>query len=111
MRLSKVIANAQRILREEHPRAGYASDVLCNVQNWSGSDLKGKARKYSTGYYHQRGHAYDALYRAGGQVIPVRHGRLVSAVCVGVDDYGNKVFETRGGYVVPTTRLGHCHPI
>lgn len=111
MRYATVIANALRALRASNPRAGYAADVIAGRQNWSGSDLRGKARSYSTGYYHQRGNAYRALREAGGQVIPVRHGRLVSAAYVGVDDFGRKVFETRQGFVVPTTRLGYCYPI
>lgn len=84
-----------------NPRAGYARDVLTGYQRWSGGDLEGKARKFGAWYAGQRGAAYRALQKAGGCVVPVSHGRLVTAVYVGADDYGNAIYHTTDGVAVP----------
>ena len=68
-------------------RGQYARDVVTGRQRWSGSDLRGKARKYGRSYYIQRAKARAALYRAGGCVIAIDHGLNVSAVAIGDDIY------------------------
>ena len=99
--LNKVIARASEILAERNPRAQYAQDVLAGKQNWSGSDLRGKARHYGSSYARGRQYAARALFEAGGQLAYVgRNGRLVAAVRVGMDDYGNEVYQTQLGPAV-----------
>jgi hypothetical protein len=68
-------------------RGQYARDVVSGRQRWSGSDLKGKARKYGRSYYIQRRKARAALFAAGGCIIAVDHGLNVSAVAIGDDIY------------------------
>lgn len=99
--LNNIIARASEILAERNPRAQYAQDVLAGKQNWSGSDLRGKARYYSSSYARGRRLAARALFDAGGQLAYVgRNGRLVAAVRVGMDDYGNAVYQTELGPAV-----------
>ena len=81
-------------------RQSYARDVIAGRQRWSGADLTGKAKKYGVGYYVQRNIAREALDRAGGVVVAVEHGRLVTGVHVGQDDYGNAVYHTTEGAAV-----------
>lgn len=87
------------------PRQGYARDVIRGRQIWSGADLQGKARLYGTGYARQRMHASSAWYDAGGCIVALRRtGQLVSAIYIGMDDYGTALYETRGG-VIPAGGL------
>lgn len=85
------------------PRARYARDVIEGYQRWSGSDLRGKARKYGAGYARQRTRARTALFAAGGMILAVDRGRHVTAVPVGTDDYGNAVYATPSGTAVQVT--------
>ena len=78
-------------------RAGYAGDVLRGAQRWSGADLRGKARKYGAHYARQRAIASRAWWAAGGRLLAIEHGRIVSAVPVGMDDYGDAIYSTRAG--------------
>lgn len=88
------------------PRAGYARDVLEGRQSWSGADLKGKAKRYGGGYARQRGHAARAWQAAGGVIVALRRsGKLVSAVPVGMDDYGTALYLRRSGEVVSALEL------
>jgi hypothetical protein len=80
--IDTIIAAAAASLRGQ-----YARDVVTGRQRWSGSDLRGKARKYGHTYYVQRRKARAALYRAGGVIIAIDHGLLVSAVQIGEDTY------------------------
>lgn len=99
--LNNIIARATEILAERSPRAQYAQDVLAGKQNWSGSDLRGKARHYGASYARGRRYAAWALLEAGGILAYVgRNGRLVAAVRVGMDDYGNAVYQTQIGPAV-----------
>lgn len=99
--INKVLARASEILAERNPRARYAQAVLAGRQNWSGSDLQGKARYYGSSYERGRRLAKQALFEAGGQLAYVgRNGRLVAAVRVGTDDYGNAVYQTELGPAV-----------
>lgn len=99
--LNNVIARASELLAERNPRAQYAKDVLAGNQNWSGSDLRGKARYYGASYARGRKYAAQALFEAGGSLAYVgRNGRLVAAVRVGMDDYGNAVYQTELGPAV-----------
>jgi hypothetical protein len=68
-------------------RGQYARDVVTGRQRWSGSDLKGKARKYGHTYARQRRKAHAALAAAGGVIIAIDHGLLVSAVAIDADSY------------------------
>ena len=82
------------------PRAwdGYTGAVIRGSRNWSGSDLEGKAKYYGAEYARQRKIAYGALVAAGGSVIRIEHGRLVTAVEVGTDDFGDSIYQTKYGY-------------
>ena len=84
-------------------RAAYARDVIAGAQRWSGADLQGKAKRYGAGYAKQRRRAYRALDEAGGLVLSVQNGRLVTAVEVGQDDHGNAVYATLRGPAVQHT--------
>ena len=99
--LNNILARASKILAERHPRAQYAQDVLAGNQNWAGPDLRGKARHYGSSYERGRQYAKRALFEAGGQLAYVgRNGRLVAAVRVGIDDYGNALYQTQLGPAV-----------
>lgn len=93
----------QRACAELSPRQRYASAVIWGSQAWSGADLQGKAKTYSASYARQRDAARRALDDVGGEVRAVDHGRLVTAVCVGVDDYGACVYQTLDGPAVMST--------
>ena len=80
--LSTIIAAAAASLRGQ-----YARDVVSGRQRWSGSDLRGKARKYGHTYYIQRAKARAALYRAGGVIIVIDHGLNVSAIRIDAGSY------------------------
>lgn len=80
--IDTIIAAAAASLRGQ-----YARDVVTGRQRWSGSDLRGKARKYGASYAVQRAKARAALYRAGGELIAINHGLIVSAVQIGEDTY------------------------
>lgn len=99
--LNSTITRAAEILAARSPRARYAQAVLAGKQNWSGSDLRGKARHYSASYARGRRHAARALIDAGGSLAYAgRYGRLVAAVQVGTDDYGNALYQTQIGPAV-----------
>jgi hypothetical protein len=76
------------------PRALYARAVIEGYQRWSGADLKGKAKKYGAGYAAQRQAARLSLYAAGGCIIPMRHGLLVTAVHITDTVEGFEIYET-----------------
>jgi hypothetical protein len=80
--LNTIIAAAAASLRGQ-----YARDVVSGRQRWSGSDLRGKARKYGHTYYVQRRKARAALFAAGGCIIAIDHGLNVSAVRIDDDTY------------------------
>ena len=80
--IDTIIAAAAASLRGQ-----YARDVVAGRQRWSGSDLRGKARKYGYSYYIQRRKAHAALRAAGGVIIAIDHGLLVSAVQIDADTY------------------------
>ena len=80
--INTIIAAAAASLRGQ-----YARDVVSGRQRWSGSDLRGKARKFGHTYARQRAKARAALYRAGGVIIAIDHGLNVSAVQIGDDIY------------------------
>ena len=84
-------------------RQHYAAAVLCGAQRWSGADLMGKAKKYGASYAAQRGHAGLALRRAGGCVVAIENGLLVTGVRVGQDDFGDAIFSTERGPRVQKT--------
>lgn len=84
-------------------RGRYARDVLAGWQRWSGADLKGLARVYGASYKRQRDKARAALAAEGGEVIAIDNGLLAAAVQVGVDDYGNAVYDTLYGPAVQHT--------
>jgi hypothetical protein len=80
--LNTIIAAAAASLRGQ-----YARDVVSGRQRWSGSDLRGKARKYGRSYYVQRRKARAALFAAGGVIIAIDHGLNVSAVRIDAGSY------------------------
>ncbi len=89
-------------------RAHYAADVITGRQAWSGSDLKGKAKQYSAGYSFQRSVAKSALLASGGDVIPIETGALTTALYVGMNDFGDAIYETQfGAYIADRKR---CRP-
>ena len=85
-------------------RCQYARQVIRGYQRWSGSDLKGAASRYGAGYARQRARAANALHQAGGIILAIEKGLLVTACRACVDDYGNEVYETHSGYAWPHTR-------
>ena len=85
-------------------RGAYAKAVVTGQQRWSGADLRGKAKNYGSTYARQRRKAEKALEAAGGEVVVVEHGRLVTGVAICVDDYGNQVYMTAVSLVRPLTR-------
>ena len=99
-KLLNTIYAAVDSMQKEHPRASYAADVILGYQAWSGADLKGKARKYSMGYHYQRTRAESFFRRSGGLILPINNGKLVSAVYLCQDDYGNAVYDTLQGIAV-----------
>jgi len=80
--IESVIAAAAATLRGQ-----YARDCVNGRQRWSGSDLRGKARKYGHTYAIQRRKARAALFAAGGCIIAIDHGLNVSAVAIDADSY------------------------
>lgn len=80
--LNTIIAAAAASLRGQ-----YARDVVSGRQRWSGSDLRGKARKYGYSYSVQRRKARAALFAAGGVIIAIDHGLNVSAVRIDAENY------------------------
>ena len=80
--LNTIIAAATASLRGQ-----YARDCITGRQRWSGSDLRGKARRYGYSYSVQRAKAHAALRAAGGVIIAIDHGLLVSAVQIDADTY------------------------
>lgn len=80
--LNTIISAAAASLRGQ-----YARDVVTGRQRWSGSDLRGKARKYGHTYARQRRKARAALFAAGGVIIAIDHGLIVSAVRIDADSY------------------------
>jgi hypothetical protein len=88
------IAKAVAMLR---PQQRYAAEVLTGQRQWSGADLKGKAKKYGAGYALQRAHAKDALQKAGGEVIEAEHGRKVAAVLLREEQDGSRIYATAAG--------------
>jgi hypothetical protein len=80
--IAAIIAAAAATLRGQ-----YARDCVTGRQRWSGSDLRGKARKYGRSYYIQRRKARAALFAAGGVIIAIDHGLNVSAVQIDADSY------------------------
>ncbi len=85
-------------------RGAYAQNVVTGQQRWSGADLRGKAKRYGSSYGRQRRKAEKALEAAGGEVVAVEHGRLVTGVALCVDDYGNQIYSTSVALVRPLTR-------
>jgi hypothetical protein len=85
-------------------RGAYAQAVVTGQQRWSGADIRGKAAYYGSTYARQRRKAKKALKAAGGEVVAVEHGRLVTAVALCVDDFGNQVYMTADSFVRPLTR-------
>ena len=100
MNLDAIIKTAANSLTS---RQQYARDVICGYQRWSGADLKGKAKKFGASYARQRAVAEGALRSAGGMIVAVDRGLRVSAVPVGMDDYGNQIFATTDGVAVQTS--------
>jgi hypothetical protein len=91
-------------------RGAYARAVVAGQQRWSGADLRGKAKNYGSTYARQRHKAEKALEAAGGEVVVVEHGRLVTGVALCVDDYGNQIYLTATSLVRPLTRA-QCRSI
>lgn len=100
--MQQVIEAAADLL---NPRAGYARGVLSGRQRWSGADLRGKAKMFGVSYAQQRGKAAEALRMAGGVLVPVEHGFIVTAVYVGADDFGAAVYHTTVGVAVTARKL------
>ena len=99
IRLTEVCDKACAVLR-----GAYARAVVTGQQRWSGADLRGKAARYGSSYARQRRKAKKALGAAGGVVVAVEHGRLVTGVALCVDDFGNQIYATADSLVRPLTR-------
>ena len=101
----RVVQNACMMLRGE-----YAKDVVKGYRNWSGAGMTAAARQWGW-YSRKRDEACKALRKAGGEVVSVDYGRLVTAVQLCVDDYGAQVYETAFAFVRPVTKSGQCREI
>lgn len=63
----------------EVAKTPYQKDILINIQKISGSDLKGKARRYSGSYLNSRYNLLKRVKESGATCYVVRHrknGRL-----------------------------------
>ncbi len=105
MELRTVISAALASL-STRARGGYTGDVIGGSQRWSGADLRGKAKRFGGSYARQRVRASRALAAAGGCIVAVDHGRLVTAVRAGMDDFGNAIYRTTEGLAI--TRGKHA---
>jgi hypothetical protein len=104
-RFQRVVQNACMLLRGE-----YAKDVVKGYRKWSGAGMAAAARKWGW-YSRKRDEALKALRKAGGDVVAVDYGRLVTSVPLCVDDYGAQVYETAFALVRPVTKSGQCREI
>ena len=78
--------------------AVYAANILLGLRTWSGSDLQGKARRYSRCYKDRRADALDGLEYAGGCLIKIApSGKYAAAVYIGQDDFGDAIYQTYYG--------------
>lgn len=96
MKLESIQQDAISRLR---PRQQYARRVILGEQRWSGGDLRGSSKQWAS-YWRQRLEAREAFLAAGGELVALKGGAIVGAVTVGVDDYGNVVFETTDGAAI-----------
>lgn len=85
-------------------KSAYAAAVIEGAQAWSGADLKGNARKYGAHYARMRRSAESAWRAAGGTIIACERGAHESAVYIGMDDYGNALYQSWGGVYVQRSR-------
>lgn len=99
-KLSHTVETALNQL-SDRARKGYTGAVLKGRQNWSGSDLQGRAKYHGAAYRRQRKVALSALIKAGGVLIAVENNKLLSAVQIGMDDYGNALYKTSRGVARP----------
>ena len=89
--------------------AVYAANILLGLRTWSGSDLKGNARRFGRSYADRRADARDALELAGGELIRLAPaGRQVVSVRIGQDDFGNALYQTYDGVALVTGNSLFC---
>jgi hypothetical protein len=97
-KFEQTLSTAESALIAASPRAGYALDVLRGRQLWSGADLKGNAKKFGASYAGQRVRAAYIWRDAGGIVAPSGdNGKRLSFVQIGIDDFGNGIYQSRSG--------------
>ena len=100
MTLYQTQTSACRLFRSLYPRASeYACDVIMGLRAWSGADLQGKAKKYGRSYAVQRNRAAECFDICNGVRVRANR-RIVSAVYLCMDDYGNAVYQSTIGIVV-----------
>ena len=91
----------RRALAKLGPRQTYAAAVIGGRQAWSGADLKGKAKRFGGSYARQRAKARVAWLESGGDIVAMRRtGKLISAVCIGADDFGAALYADEWGRVL-----------
>jgi len=78
--------------------SNYLSDILSGNQLLSGSDLMGKAKTYGSYYYRQRKIALTAWTAQGGTETKTDDGTRELAVAIGMDDFGNALFQVAPVY-------------
>ena len=83
--------------RESNAVNDYAMACVCGDRSWSGSDLQGLAKKYGGGYWRARDRARKVVEAAGGCIIPVERGRLVTAALYRTAGDGTKYYQTTAG--------------
>jgi hypothetical protein len=111
--IQSTTARALAMLDASGNRSDYAREVIQGARMWSGNDLRGKAKKWASGYYRQRCAALTAWKRVGGvQVYAGPTGELVGAVIVGTDEWGNALYATaQHGVCVARNGLGRVYPV
>jgi hypothetical protein len=91
-------------------RGDYARQVICGQRRWSGSDLASGARKWGS-YIEQRRKARNAVESVGGCVIACDDGTLETALMIGMDDYGNAIYDIGNGFRVVTHTGKRCRSV
>lgn len=94
------VTNIALAMLDLYTRSNYARNVLLGRQNWSGSDLRGKAKHWGSRYRELRRKAGRALQQAGGLIVATENNRLRTAAPAGQDDFGNMIVNTRSGAAV-----------
>ena len=93
-------ARACELLTARGNKSGYARDVINGLQNWSGSDLRGKAQSAWLGCHPDT------------RLVSIEKGRVVSAIVIGEDLNGRDLYITDVGlYAAPQSGRVRCRKV